>query len=111
MTKEEPDYAEQRKLFAEALKRAPKIAARMKAWEHSIFGSTPMAVPVTLDEWFDEHAARLATFYEYWKEKHEEDPERYPISLLLGDWDEQFSITHLDDDEGPILGLSDEYPR
>lgn len=110
--KDEPDYEEQRRRFAKALKRAPLIAARMRAWEHSILGSTPGAVPVTLDEWYEEYAARLAVFHAYWNEKHKEDPEKWPISLLLGDWDEQLRITEFDEElDRDILGLDPRFPR
>ena len=51
-----------------------------------------MEKEITIYEWQDEMTASIAKFVEWWKEHQEADSDNYPMKMLPGDWDEQFSL-------------------
>lgn len=46
---------------------------------------------VTFKDFVDSENLRLQEFGNYWERQHQEDPETYPLSMTMGDWDEQFN--------------------
>ena len=50
-----------------------------------------MEEEITFKDFVDSENLRLQEFGNYWEEKHQEDPETYPLLMTLGDWDDQFN--------------------
>lgn len=45
---------------------------------------------VIIDRWASDEQIRIARFTRDYREAHASDPEKFPIHMSLGDWDEQF---------------------
>lgn len=53
---------------------------------------------ITIEEWKAEYIKQLDQFISYAKQKQQEDPTNYPLTMWGGDWDEQFhSYNGIDD--------------
>lgn len=50
-----------------------------------------MEKPIPLANFIDHSKKQLCAFMTYWIQHHEKDPARFPLTLLEGDWDEQFN--------------------
>lgn len=44
---------------------------------------------MTLQEYIVEQTKRLEEFQQWWIASHELAPDKFPMSLMAGDWDEQ----------------------
>jgi hypothetical protein len=47
---------------------------------------------VALDYFVSRIKIDIETFSRMWRENHAKNPERWPLHMLEGDWDEQFSL-------------------
>ncbi|MBU1248505.1 MAG: hypothetical protein KKB70_07395 [Proteobacteria bacterium] len=45
-----------------------------------------------LESWAKEETERIAAFAEWWKVKHEELPDEFPLDLEPGEFDEQYRL-------------------
>lgn len=46
-------------------------------------------VKMTLMDFIESNRESLRKFNAYWREKHESNPDDFPMELNTGDWDEQ----------------------
>lgn len=44
---------------------------------------------ITLTTWLKGERARLEEFAAMWRRMSESDPDKYPLRMIAGDWDEQ----------------------
>ena len=47
---------------------------------------------MTFEEWNQELQGMLKKFHDFWLEMHKSNPDVYPLSMLSGNWDEQFDL-------------------
>ena len=47
---------------------------------------------MNFEDFYNEKSNSLKSFYAWWKVKHQEKPDFFPMDLLEGDWEEQFEL-------------------
>ena len=45
---------------------------------------------VDLDTWLEDAVERLKAFAAMWRIENKKDPEVYPLTMPMGEWDEQY---------------------
>lgn len=67
---------------------------------------------MTFDEFLKDDLERRALFIRWWRMKHEETPDHFPMDLSSGEWDEQlWSFDPAEAlEELEAAGLSGEFP-